>query len=608
MPSTYSGMTLDQLRAASRLVDPSSHNTTDEQSQAIYDVNPQWMSSFQGLPSELAQMSADYYNGQSDPNFSGVRPDAAFSQGLISGGFQPKEALAPDGKSVWRWVEDAQGNVVVQPEQINQEDPAFAAAAAAAIAAVTAGTVNAGFGVGGAPGGVAGGALPAPGAGGLSDPFSLGGSFTPEPVGAAVNATNPALIESALGTPGYGASSAGLGGGTGALAGPVGNATNAALIESAVGTPGYGASSAGLGGGAGVLSGPTASLGLGDVPSVPGASAPTSSASPASSASTNPFGLSQGVWDKLLQAGLGGLLGAGLNELGPDMPTPPNPVDTINAQTDANIKTADINTANGRPNVTNPFGSSTWTRVADPTMPGGFRWTNDIKFSDEQQGLYDTTVENQQSLLNTSSGLLDRINANYSTPFDLASYGEAGKLNTDPNQFSAERDQVQQALYDRLTRTRTPQMERDRAQLDTTLRNQGLSPGTEAYANSMRQLLEAQSGELQDYNSRSVEMGGNEQSRLNTDLRNNTGFNNTVRQNSIQEGLTQRNMPLSEYNALTNGTQPTLPTFQAYGTGTVQPTNVQGVQQQGYSNAQDTYNARMAQYQNILNFGTKVGG
>lgn len=58
-------------------------------------------------------------------------------------------------------------------------------------------------------------------------------------------ATNAALIDSALGTTGYGASSAGLGGG---LAGVT---LNPALIDSALQTPGYGASSAGFGGGAG---------------------------------------------------------------------------------------------------------------------------------------------------------------------------------------------------------------------------------------------------------------------------------------------------------------------------------------------------------------------
>lgn len=83
---------------------------------------------------------------------------------------------------------------------------------------------------GGAMGGAAFGAAGAAGGGGAA---------------AAGAGTNAALLESGLGTAGYGASSAGLGGGAAATA------TNAALIESALGTPGYGASSAGFGGGAG---------------------------------------------------------------------------------------------------------------------------------------------------------------------------------------------------------------------------------------------------------------------------------------------------------------------------------------------------------------------
>lgn len=65
---------------------------------------------------------------------------------------------------------------------------------------------------------------------------------------------------------GAGTGGAALGGGEagaaefGAGYAPSGAATNPALIESAVGTPGYGVSSAGAGGGSGVLTGPTAGM------------------------------------------------------------------------------------------------------------------------------------------------------------------------------------------------------------------------------------------------------------------------------------------------------------------------------------------------------------
>jgi hypothetical protein len=130
----------------------------------------------------------------------------------------------------YNWIQDQDGNFVTEPKNYFQDDDLFWKAALAA-GALT------GANIAGAGGGISGG--------GGFDSLIGGGTDA-----IASGATNPALIESAVGTPGYGLSSAGAGGGAGALIG--GGATNAALAESAVGTPGYGLSSAGAGGGAGM--------------------------------------------------------------------------------------------------------------------------------------------------------------------------------------------------------------------------------------------------------------------------------------------------------------------------------------------------------------------
>lgn len=91
-------------------------------------------------------------------------------------------------------------------------------------------------------------------------------------------------------------------------------ATNPALIESAVGTPGYGASSAGAGGGAGLLTGPTAGM-------LPGTSGPTVDGAAPSLPASAPSSLgsaASGLWDfvknnpSLFGTLLGGALGGGL--------------------------------------------------------------------------------------------------------------------------------------------------------------------------------------------------------------------------------------------------------------------------------------------------------
>jgi hypothetical protein len=301
-------------------------------------------------------------------------------------------------------------------------------------------------------------------------------------------------------------------------------------------------------------------------------------------------------------------LGAGLvaQQLGPDQPATPDFQAAAQQQGQDNLNAALVQNQMNRVDTTTPFGSQTFGRVADPNAPGGYRYTSNITLSPEQQALYQAETSNQIGMQNLAGQLQGRVGEGLAAPFSLGSVGDAARLSSDPNAFSAERDQLTQAMYDRATRLRQPQMDRDRAALDTKLKNQGLMPGTEAYDVAMKSLLDSQAGELQDMLSRSIEAGGAEQSRLQSDLRQNSGFNNQVRSQGIQELLLQRQQPLTEFNSLRTGNTPTLPQFQPFGMANVQPTpSMQGAQLQYGANA-DAYNARLAQYQNLLNFGTRV--
>jgi hypothetical protein len=299
-------------------------------------------------------------------------------------------------------------------------------------------------------------------------------------------------------------------------------------------------------------------------------------------------------------------VGAVAQALGPDAPATPDFQAAAAQQGQDNLQAALVQNQMNRVDTTTPFGSQTFNRVADPNAPGGYRYTSNITLSPEQQALYQAETSNQIGMQNLAGQLQGRVGEGLAAPFSLGSVGDAARLNSDPNAFSAERDQLTQAMYDRATRLRQPQMDRDRAALDTKLKNQGLMPGTEAYDVAMKSLLDSQAGELQDMLSRSIEAGGTEQSRLQSDLRQNSGFNNQVRSQGIQELLLQRQQPLTEFNSLRTGNTPTLPQFQPFGMANVQPTpSMQGAQLQYGANA-DAYNARLAQYQNLLNFGTRV--
>lgn len=359
--------------------------------------------------------------------------------------------------------------------------------------------------------------------------------------------------------------------------------TTPALLESQVGTPGYGASSAGAGGGSGM-----------------------------------------GFWDSLLSnvgsgaASIGSnILNSGGNALGqmgaaaliqrmfgPNAPSTPDFNQVAQQQGQQNLEAAQINNQMNRVDTTTPYGSQTFGRVADPNAPGGFRYTSNIAFSPEQQRLYESQTRGQQATADMGNSMLGRIGESVATPFNIADAGQAQRLSSDPNQFSAERDQITQALYDRLTRLRRPQMEQDMDRLDLRLRNQGLMPGTQAYDRGMRSLLDAQGAEMANFTDRAVEAGGAEQSRLQQEIRANAGFNNNTRSQTIQEMLLQRQQPLAEYNAFRTGTSPTLPQFQAYGQAQTQPANLMGGAQAQYGVGVDNYNRRIGELQQLLNLGS----
>lgn len=221
--------------------------------------------------------------------------------------------------------------------------------------------------------------------------------------------------------------------------------------------------------------------------------------------------------------------------------------------------------------------------------------------------------------------------------------------------YGGGRDAVTKAMFDRAMALRKPQMEQDTAQLDNRLRQQGLMPGTEAYDNEANRLAQQQSQDTNDLSARAIEAGGAEQSRLagldmgldsqrfgqsqtafqdqlqkitnaltqrlsTAGFRNQNaqqgfqnqgtaaGFNNQARGQDIQEGLLERQQPLSEYNAFRTGNTPTIPQFQPYGMVSSAPPNLYGAAKDTYGAQSNAYNQTMGGVQSLLNFGSKFAG
>lgn len=179
-----------------------------------------------------------------------------------------------------------------------------------------------------------------------------------------------------------------------------------------------------------------------------------------------------------------------------------------------------------------------------------------------------------------------------------------------PTDFSADRQRVEQALFDRMQ----PQLDKQRAALETQLVNQGFTRGTEAFQNEM----DARSRAENDARLAAIAQGGAEQANLfNMALagrqqgltealtpynmaRQDFGNTMNLRQQLINEALQERNQPLNELSALMSGSQVQNPTFQNTPNVQMAGTDIAGLTQQNYANQMQQYQSQMQQQNAML--------
>lgn len=256
---------------------------------------------------------------------------------------------------------------------------------------------------------------------------------------------------------------------------------------------------------------------------------------------------------------VGGLVGTVLAE----NQTRPETVDTQDAvqkQAQANIDAMNASNTANRVNTTTPFGSQTFRQIADPSVPGGIRWEQDIKFSPEQQQLYDAQTQGQIGRTQIGNDMLGGIKDTLSQPLNLssmdpnslqrgarsnmtASFGgpevdplgqmSLMDLGANPSMdrmqsgqgpqardlygktgYSASVDQVRQSVVDQFENQNGQAFSRQLADLDNKLKNMGLTEGTEAYDREMQNLRQSQGQQRNDAVQRGIQAGGAEQSRL----------------------------------------------------------------------------------------------
>jgi hypothetical protein len=198
----------------------------------------------------------------------------------------------------------------------------------------------------------------------------------------------------------------------------------------------------------------------------------------------------------------------------PTPPAPPDPYATAKAQTGSNVQTGIANAYLGNVNEYGPYGSVVYkpsnyhyvgqgTHPGSPPKPGaGYLDTSGslggpgglagkllgrgtggaegnpddgywvpqfdriTTLSPEQQRLYDQQTRLGEMLNGLAIDQTGRLSDHLGRPIDASGLPQRGALSG--NDFSADRGRVEQAMFERLN----PQLDRDRAALETTLVNQ----------------------------------------------------------------------------------------------------------------------------------------
>jgi hypothetical protein len=379
----------------------------------------------------------------------------------------------------------------------------------------------------------------------------------------------------------------------------------------------------------------------------------------------------------------------------PDAPTPPNPYVTAAAQTGTNVSTGVANAFLNNVNQNTPQGSLaydvtgnySWT---DPSTGSTYnipRFTSTQSLNATQQGLQNTSDATKQTLGNIGLSQAQKIGGILGTPYNPSvgapeagrmdwlhstgfantgydpggqiqtSLGDAGAITKDygpADDFSADRLRVEESLNQRLD----PRLQRDRANVEQRLADQGIRYGSQAYASAMddwnrqsndqRLAVTAQGGQEQQrmmdmaaqragfqnaaqqqqyqqnlgagsftnaaqaqQNSQNAAQAGFHNAGTAQNLaRNQSIFNaaNSARNQYMQEQAQQRNQPLNEISALMSGSQVQNPNWLNSPQSQIATTDIGGLINQNFAQQQQNYQTANANWQATMGGLLGLGG
>ena len=233
----------------------------------------------------------------------------------------------------------------------------------------------------------------------------------------------------------------------------------------------------------------------------------------------------------------------------PSPPAPPDPMKTAQAQGQMNKETAVAQAGLNSTNQVTPYGNLTYSNIGT-WSDGTPRFQATTTLSPEQQNLFNLQMKTQGNLGQIGVDQSAKVANILNTPFDLNSAINNQQANISTSLLDPVWNQRQEALR-------------------TQLANQGITQGSEAYTNALR------------------DFGMQRDNAYNSALLADRG-------QATQEALTQRNQPLNEITALLGGSQVQQPNFTNTPSESIAPPDYQGAVYNSANLAQQNYKQQAA--------------
>jgi hypothetical protein len=274
---------------------------------------------------------------------------------------------------------------------------------------------------------------------------------------------------------------------------------------------------------------------------------------------------------------MGGIVSGIGNILGfKKSPPPPDYVGAARETAEGNLEAARAATTANRVNQYTPYGNLTYQRTGKDDY-GNDIWRADVTLSPAEQQKLDQQNALGIGLAGSQNKALEYVNQNLENPFDTSKLASVG---INPGE----------TYSDAIMRRLQPQMDRANKQLDTTLANQGIPVGSEAWKAAKEQQAMAQNDQLT-----SAVVGGFDKGLA-------------ARQQGLQEAAYLRNEPINLLSSLRTGSQVSNPNFiNTPQQATTSGPDILGATQMGYNAQLGASNAANAQAGNLMGAAAQIG-